>query len=67
MLLLSNNLYLYVTWQYALLRHHATGGGGWEAQRSLYEVSDCSSLALNAAGEGANFISTFKTYIACIV
>ena len=45
----------------------APPGAGVGKRSAAYEVSDCSSLALNAAGEGANFISTFKTYIACIV
>ena len=50
----------YVAVRTIVLSRHG-GGGGVVGERSpAYE--DCSSLALNAAGEGANFTSTFKMF-----
>ena len=40
--------------------YRATGEGGGCKRSAGYD--DCSSMALNAAGEGAYFTSTFKMF-----
>ena len=55
--MLGLKLNLYNSWQYVRAIAPRGGGACFDERSIAYE--DCSSLALNAGGEGASFTSIF--------